>query len=46
MSSGLESKQFSQTNGGFKSKQSEPSGVCWKSENQYEVLKDYDDVND
>ena len=30
---GLKSKQFTQTNGEFKSTQSEPAGVCRKSEN-------------
>ena len=44
MNSGLESKKFSQTNSGFKSKQSKPAGVCWKSENRLDILKDDDDV--
>ena len=42
----IESKQFTQTNGEFKSTQSEPAGVCWKSENRFEILKDDDDVID
>ena len=29
---GLESKQFTQKNGGFEPTISEPAGVCWKSE--------------
>ena len=41
---GLESKQFTQTNGGFESKRSEPAGVCWKSENRFEIIKDDNDV--
>ena len=43
---GLESKQFTQTNGGFESTRSEPAGVCWKSENRFEILKDDYDLID
>ena len=30
MNRGLESKQFTQTNGVFESTRSEPAGLCWK----------------
>ena len=39
-------KFFSETNGGFKSTQSEPAGVCWKSENRFDILKDDNDIID
>ena len=46
---GLESKRFTQTNGGFESIRYEPTGVCWKSENnenRFENLRDDNDVID
>ena len=40
---GLESKQFTQRNGRLKSTRSKPAGVCWKSENRFDILRDDDD---
>ena len=41
-----ENTESTQMNGGFESKQSEPAGVRWKSENRFEILKDDDNVID
>ena len=46
-SRGIESKQFEQEGGRFISTQTEPKGVCWKSENNlnlFQVLRDDNEI--